>query len=64
MAETMTMNGASEGIELDGNAGRDDGSIAYVSPTVNGIHARIDVYVQRFTVMYIVKRKIKDWRLP
>jgi len=24
----------------------------------------IDIYVQRFTVMYIVKRKIKDWRLP
>ena len=24
----------------------------------------IDMYVQRFTVMYIVKRKIKDWRLP
>jgi predicted porin len=43
MAATMTFNGPA-GIELAGATGRNNGAVAYVSPTINGVHAGIAGY--------------------
>ena len=48
MAATMTLNGTGA-IELGGNAGRTNGAVAYVSPTVNGFHAGVAGYTAAIT---------------
>ena len=48
MAATMTLNGTGA-IELGGNAGRNNGAVAYVSPTVNGFHAGVAGYTAAIT---------------
>ena len=48
MAATMTLNGTGA-IELGGNATRNNGAVAYVSPTVNGFHAGVAGYTAAIT---------------
>ncbi|MBT5688060.1 MAG: porin [Gammaproteobacteria bacterium] len=48
MAATMTLNGTGA-IELGGNASRNNGAVAYVSPTVNGFHAGVAGYTAAIT---------------
>jgi len=44
IASKMTLQNAGAAIELGGNAGRTDGGLAYVSPTVSGFHVGIAGY--------------------